>query len=333
MTDALPRFTPRTPRRACTPVRAPRATSRRRPTTAPVPFEPSKLPFDMLKALSLNPALLRCVSRLLLLTVLIAPLARAAETPTAPAAPLATNAAPAADQKAIPANAEKLATPAPASVEAPKKDSAPAPQPATKEAPAEPAKPILRDTARATAPAPSAAAAGKTNVPLTNIEAFKLIADRNIFNQSRSPRVSSALRSSETNEVPRVPRIEAFALVGTMSFEKGDFAFFDSGNSQYRKTLKVGDEIAGHKLTEVKTTHATLVQGETKTELKVGQQLRREDDGPWQVTANTGNFASSSGGGSSSSSSSSGSSSGSSSAGGSASEILKRLMEQRARER
>jgi uncharacterized membrane protein YgcG len=279
----------------------------------------------MLKALSLNPALLRCVSRLLLLTVLLAPLARAAETPTAPAASVATNAAPAADQKAIPANAEKVA--------APKTDAAPAPQPAAKEAPAEAAKPILRDAARPVAPAPAAAAATgtKTNVPLTNLEAFKLIADRNIFNQSRSPRVSSALRSSETNEVRRVPRVEVFALVGTMSFEKGDFAFFDSGNSQYRKTLKAGDEIAGFKLTEVKTTHATLVQGETKTELKVGQQLRREDDGPWQVSASTGSFASSGGG--SSSTSSSGSSGGSSSAGGSASEILKRLMEQRARER
>jgi hypothetical protein len=288
-----------------------------------MPFAPSTMPFDMLKALSLNPKLLRFVSRLLVFVSLAATSVRAAEAEQHPA--------PSGDAKIVVIVSTNNAPAIEASAAAPTKVDAAAPA-------KEPVKQVVRESAKETpkepakAPAPAVATApAKTNLPPTNLEAFKLIADRNIFNQSRSPRISSASRGSETNEVRRAPRIDAFALVGTMSFEKGDFAFFDSGNTQYRKTLKPGDEIAGYHIKEVQPNHVALVQGDAVTELKIGQQLRREDDGPWQVTAHSGSFAGASSGATSSSSSTSGGTG--SSGGGSASDILKRLMEQRARER
>ena len=185
--------------------------------------------------------------------------------------------------------------------------------------------------------APAAVAAAQpAKAPATNavarlsLESFAMIADKNIFNQSRSPRVSSN-RPPVTNEVKRVPKIEVFALVGTMSYAKGDFAFFDSSNGSYRKTAKAGDEIAGYKIQAVNPNQVTLDREGNALDVKVGQQLRREDDGPWEVSTRTEAFASGSSTSGSTSGTSGASSATSSSTSGSRSEILQRLLEQRAK--
>jgi hypothetical protein len=190
----------------------------------------------------------------------------------------------------------------------------------------------------APAAASSAPAPAKTtnSVAPLSLESFQLIADKNIFNQSRVPRVAGRPPPS-TNEVKRVPKVDAFALVGTMSYEKGDFAFFDGSNSDYRKTLKAGDKIAGHAIKSIHPSHVTLEWEGNALDVKVGQQLRREDEGAWQVSNRTEAFASSgvggSGGTSSMSSDSGASSATSSSTSASRSEILKRLLEQRAKQK
>jgi hypothetical protein len=198
-------------------------------------------------------------------------------------------------------------------------------------------------------------------------DAFRLIADRNIFNPNRTSR--SARAPAPTNEVRRTPRVEAFALVGTMSYGKGSYAFFDSPSSQYRKSLKAGEAIAGYTLKDIAPSHVKLaregkaedkVQTE-EVELKVGHQMRREDEGEWQMIAQVERFSSApaTGGTDTSRTSSSGGSTGSSrtrsrsdasgaapqpsaagaaaapASGGessSASDLLKRLMEQRQKE-
>ena len=70
-------------------------------------------------------------------------------------------------------------------------------------------------------------------------QSFKIITDRNIFDPNRSS------RSSRRTEEAKPARVESFALVGTMSYENGTYAFFDGTGSSYRKAIKTGDTIAG----------------------------------------------------------------------------------------
>src|SRR5262245_16650 len=64
--------------------------------------------------------------------------------------------------------------------------------------------------------------------------AFKIITDRNIFNPQRHARVNG----QERKEANRPATVDSFSLVGTMSYAKGTFAFFDGSSSEYRKVLK-----------------------------------------------------------------------------------------------
>jgi len=72
-------------------------------------------------------------------------------------------------------------------------------------------------------------------------------------------------------------------LVGTMSYEKGLFAFFDSNNPDMKKILTTDDEVAGYKVKEITTGTVTL-EGADKKEflMKVGEQMRQES-GTWQL--------------------------------------------------
>ncbi len=54
----------------------------------------------------------------------------------------------------------------------------------------------------------------------TDFRSFDLIIKRNIFDPTRSG-------SRPSRVVARVPKIDSFTLVGTMSYEQGQYAFFD----------------------------------------------------------------------------------------------------------
>ena len=175
----------------------------------------------------------------------------------------------------------------------------------------------------------------ETNQPPANsFEAFKVIAQRNIFDASRS---APGVRR-EPREERKPVRVDYLNLLGAMSYEKGAFAFFDGSNSEYRKTVKTGESIAGCKVAEVTQTNVTLeISGKTLT-LEVGSQLKRQDDGEWQVNATVESFSSSGAASSSTpatSASSTNSTSTSNSSGSSEgpSEALKRLLERRRQEK
>lgn len=130
---------------------------------------------------------------------------------------------------------------------------------------------------------PGTSATAKSNAtPTLSFDSFNLIAVRNIFNQSRTPRRGGGQATSRPTI--RV-RVESIALVGTMIYEKGNFAFFDGSNSQYRKTLKPGDSIGAYKLTEVGPNQVKLSDDKQEWALKVGQELRRENEGEWILGA------------------------------------------------
>src|SRR5262245_1559946 len=108
---------------------------------------------------------------------------------------------------------------------------------------------------------------------------FKTIADRNIFNANRS-------RGRSGNDgKPRV--VESFFLLGTLSYEKGRLAFFDGTSSDYRKTLKPDGTIAGYRIADIALNGVKLEADGKQIELPVGSQMRREDEGEWQMAAGT----------------------------------------------
>ncbi len=127
----------------------------------------------------------------------------------------------------------------------------------------------------------SAVAQPATNAPAPNdISAFNLITERNIFNTRRSAKyVPSARRDTR-----RPARSEAFALVGTLAYEKGPFAFFDGSRSDYKEVAKQGDSIAGFKVVEITPSRVKLASPTNEVELALGMQLHREEEGPWQVS-------------------------------------------------
>jgi hypothetical protein len=156
-------------------------------------------------------------------------------------------------------------------------------------------------------------------------EAFKLINDRNIFSSTRT---RSSAREENRNQ-PKKVRVDKFALVGTMSYFKGSFAFFDGSESGYRKSVKVGDKVAGFEIQGISQDSAKLVAGTNTVVLKVGTGMQREEEGDWQPSSTSGGFETASTKSEKTEKSEGGSSEAS---GGGESEILKRLLEKREKE-
>ena len=127
-----------------------------------------------------------------------------------------------------------------------------------------------------------------TNGGLARLDysAFKVIVDRNIFDPNRYPR-----RPGEPRVRSAPKTVDSLTLVGTMSYEKGSFAFFDGSSSDYKKALKLTDVIAGYKLTNIAASGVKLSAGTNELELHVGMQLRREEDGSWLLAGQSRAYA------------------------------------------
>lgn len=156
-----------------------------------------------------------------------------------------------------------------------------------------------------------------------SLEAFRIIPERNIFNASRTAR---SARSDQPAE--KVVKVETVALLGTMSYEKGRFAVFDGTSGSFKKVAPAGESIAGFKITDIEHNFVKLEKDGKSTQLAVGQQLKREDEGEWSVSAVAGPFQS----GSSTSATGSTNGASSSSSGGEENDVLKRLLQKREQE-
>jgi hypothetical protein len=165
------------------------------------------------------------------------------------------------------------------------------------------------------------------------------ITDRNIFDPTRQPHNYDP-RHSYVRTRTRAPRgTPAIEFVGTMSYEKGKFGFFSGNNEELSQVLQVGDKLQGYTITSLTATNATLISADNKEqmELLIGDGLR-EDNNKWIFTK-AGELPVESGPATTSSSPSSSSSSESNSSTPAAlppalenNDVLKRLMEQRAKE-
>jgi hypothetical protein len=158
-----------------------------------------------------------------------------------------------------------------------------------------------------------------------NYAAFRVIVDGNIFNPNRVSR--------RRPDGPRTPpkSFDSLTLVGTMTYEKGTFAFFDGTSADYRKALRMTDSIAGYKVASITPTSVKLAAGTNQFELNVGSALRREENGPWQPANQFSSYVPPSA--STSTNSAATTSSGTDTAtAGAESDVIKRLMQKREKE-
>ena len=126
------------------------------------------------------------------------------------------------------------------------------------------------------------AIAQQTNTPAgTDYSAFRIIAERNIFDTNRHPHTTRSVRRTANTRTP------AFSLAGTMTYRRGMIAFFDGTDSDYRKVIAQNGVIAGYKVVEI-TLHGVKLESSGKTvEMKVGAQMRQEG-GAWQLAESGG---------------------------------------------
>ncbi|MBI3867631.1 MAG: hypothetical protein HY299_03785 [Verrucomicrobia bacterium] len=164
----------------------------------------------------------------------------------------------------------------------------------------------------------------RTNAPvILDYASFKIIQDRNIFNPNRTARAS---RGGSETEKPKPPKIQHATLVGIMSYAKGDFAFFDGSDSEFRKSLKKEEKIAGHLIVDIAPEKVTLSIAGKSVSLPVGGQIKRVEEGPWEVATGSAKVASAAATGTGSSES------GGESASGGEDDVLKRLLKKREQE-
>ncbi|MCX6923759.1 MAG: hypothetical protein NT154_11210 [Verrucomicrobia bacterium] len=175
---------------------------------------------------------------------------------------------------------------------------------------------------------PSNTSSGTNNaLPKLDYANFRIIVDRNIFDPNRIPR---RIGDRVIRQAPR--SVDSLTLVGTMSYENGTFAFFDGSSYDYKKALKLTDVIAGYKVADIMPNSVKLAAGTNELELKVGMQMRREEDGPWLVAGQSRPYALKSNSTSTNSVAATASSGSDAASGGAENDIIKKLKQQREQE-
>jgi hypothetical protein len=128
------------------------------------------------------------------------------------------------------------------------------------------------------------AAAQPTNG--TDLATFQVISQRNIFDPNRV--AHARFNSSRAG----ARGADSFSFLGTMSYEKGSFAFFDGTNPDFRKVLELDGDIAGFKVTALAPKSVTLLSGTNEIILPVGTQVRRDNDGHWMISTEPTSYSS-----------------------------------------
>ena len=164
-------------------------------------------------------------------------------------------------------------------------------------------------------------------IPATgfDLRSFRIISERNIFNPNRAPRSSGTRTVTRREPERRTVRSDSFSLVGTMSYTKGRFAFFEGSSSDFKKVVQPDERIAGFKVASVAPNCVRLegANGE-KFDLCVGMRMSRREEEAWRVVEAPGEP--------SGSSSREPGSSGAGSAGGAEDDVIRKMMQRREQE-
>lgn len=177
----------------------------------------------------------------------------------------------------------------------------------------------------------SPAATASTNEAPVKLDSqyFRLVVDRNIFDQTRRRRIVR-----DTNIVATPPaKIDSFTLTGVGLDDNQGAAMFDSTSSLFRGTLKAGESIAGYRIAEIAPDLESIKLAAASNQvvtLRVGMQMRRRNNGPWLLASRSETFTAPP---TEADAEKTDTNTGTAPAtGGSMDDIMKRLMERRAKE-
>ncbi len=142
---------------------------------------------------------------------------------------------------------------------------------------------VLTDSVPSLPPAtvePPAPVGDTNSVPSKEKDAFQLIADNNIFDQSR---VGGG--STQPITTVRPPAADIITACGIGLDGTQGTAFFEGKGVRGSHTYKVGDSINDLKIANITPDAVTLTDGGTNTfKVAVGKSLRREPKGLWQLS-------------------------------------------------
>lgn len=110
-------------------------------------------------------------------------------------------------------------------------------------------------------------------------DSFRTISDHNIFNPNRYARGSSRPVTRPSSQP--ASHVESISLVGIMAYDKGVYAFFDGTKSDYKQALQTGGVMGEYKIENIAQDTVTLARGTNTYVVKIGMQMRREDEGDW----------------------------------------------------
>jgi hypothetical protein len=118
------------------------------------------------------------------------------------------------------------------------------------------------------------------NAELNPLDPFQFITRNNIFDQSRFP------QSENVRVASRNPKVEAVTYCGAGLDDKVGSAVFDGNGVRTGHDYEVGESILDLKITKITFTDVTMTNAGGNTfHLPVGTSLRREDNGPWRLSA------------------------------------------------
>jgi len=126
---------------------------------------------------------------------------------------------------------------------------------------------------------PSAAALAQST-PTPAPDSVRAVAERNIFNPSRTPRGGGA---DAAPSAPPSPAAEILTLVGILDDGGRRRAFFDGSTAALRQTLPPGGSVAGVTVSDLTLQHASLATDGQTFVIPVGSSLSREPGGAWRA--------------------------------------------------
>ncbi len=114
-----------------------------------------------------------------------------------------------------------------------------------------------------------------------NFNSFQLIERNNIFNPYRRPPVRGDNR-------PPPPRVYYFTLNGAITYENKAYAFFVGNGVNRGGVFSPSETINGYRIVDITNNSVKLAAASNQViTLKVGMQMRREDNGPWKLVASS----------------------------------------------
>ena len=120
-------------------------------------------------------------------------------------------------------------------------------------------------------------------------EVARRVGDRNIFDPERQPKIRGESRPAPKPKAVASADAPEFGLVGVITYPRGTFAFFDCNASEFHKTLQLNAVIAGQTLSTITPQSITLIASNRPPNLlRVGQRLRQDSEGVWQLVTGLG---------------------------------------------